>query len=160
MNIIQYFYEHPLKTFESRNCSAHSNDTAKPLQTPCFKLFRPTFAVSESLKDASETCPKLDASSDASLKPSQQKSSELSLINKLDAIMESTKRRAKKMSSGVKHRRKRKTKEQLKVLGEEVAGNTKLTSKRLHDISQQTGLSKLQVYKWYWDLKNKKAKTE
>eukprot|EP00826_Nyctotherus_ovalis_P063634 TRINITY_DN9334_c0_g2_i1.p1 TRINITY_DN9334_c0_g2~~TRINITY_DN9334_c0_g2_i1.p1 ORF type:complete len:161 (-),score=40.10 TRINITY_DN9334_c0_g2_i1:214-696(-) len=160
MNIIQYLYEHPLKTLENKNCLAYSSDAAKSSQTSCFKLFHPIFTANENLKDASETCPKLEASFDISLKSSQQKSSEPSLIDKLDAIMESTKRKARKMGPGVKHKRKRKTQEQLKMLSDELAKNPKIGNKRLRDISEETGLSKLQVYKWYWDLKNKKMKTE
>eukprot|EP00826_Nyctotherus_ovalis_P015731 TRINITY_DN1449_c0_g1_i4.p1 TRINITY_DN1449_c0_g1~~TRINITY_DN1449_c0_g1_i4.p1 ORF type:complete len:150 (+),score=38.77 TRINITY_DN1449_c0_g1_i4:115-564(+) len=147
MDLIRYFYEHPLKI---------KNESTSPtsLQAPCFSIIQSELSAScaKSLEGA-------DASSKVETNPENSpritKRTDISLIDKLNAIMESTKKKAKAMRNEVKYKRRRKTKEQLKVLNEEVEKREHISNKRIEEISKETGLTKLQVYKWYWDLKHK-----
>ncbi|CAG9310268.1 unnamed protein product [Blepharisma stoltei] len=51
--------------------------------------------------------------------------------------------------------RKRKTKEQLKMLKETFYSNAAWTKEIVSELARKTGLSENQVYKWSWDYKKK-----
>jgi len=48
-------------------------------------------------------------------------------------------------------KRRRKNKEQVKVLAHEYAKNPKWTRAFMKDLAKKTGLKASQVYKWNWD---------
>mmetsp|Transcript_1818 Transcript_1818/g.2015 ORF Transcript_1818/g.2015 Transcript_1818/m.2015 type:complete len:224 (-) Transcript_1818:81-752(-) len=52
-------------------------------------------------------------------------------------------------------RRKRKTYEQLQILIKEFQANPEWSKDNMQEVSQKTGLSEAQVYKWGWDQKRK-----
>ena len=58
-----------------------------------------------------------------------------------------------------KHRRKRKSNGQIKILKDAFHSNPGWTKDQVQDLSKTTGLSEAQVYKWGWDYR-KKMKTE
>ena len=77
-----------------------------------------------------------------------------SLDSQLDFIMETTKKHKKAHDKG--HRRNRKTPAQLKTLLEELGDATQNPDKsKIKSAAEKTGLTELQVYKWYWDRKSK-----
>ena len=53
-------------------------------------------------------------------------------------------------------KRKRKTSHQLKMLEAEFARNPRWSKKVVGAVSQKTGLSEAQVYKWHWDHKRRR----
>jgi len=52
-------------------------------------------------------------------------------------------------------RRKRKTYEQLQILIKEFQANPEWSKDNMQEVSEKTGLSEAQVYKWGWDQKRK-----
>ena len=54
--------------------------------------------------------------------------------------------------------RKRKSNNQISILIEEYAQNTKWTKEKVVSLAEKTGLSEAQVYKWSWDYKKKLKK--
>ena len=54
-------------------------------------------------------------------------------------------------------KRKRKSNSQLKVLKLELEKETFWDKEKILQVSQSTGLSESQVYKWFWDQKKKKC---
>eukprot|EP00826_Nyctotherus_ovalis_P048988 TRINITY_DN5847_c0_g1_i1.p1 TRINITY_DN5847_c0_g1~~TRINITY_DN5847_c0_g1_i1.p1 ORF type:complete len:185 (+),score=31.77 TRINITY_DN5847_c0_g1_i1:140-694(+) len=151
MDIIKYFYEHPLKISADKDQFAATRASPSSPQTPCFSFVQSNLAAGPG--SSGDVSPKLETNPE--LSPKFSKFPGTTLIDKLDAIMESTKKKVKVMRSEAKCKRRRKTKEQLGVLNVELQKNTHISNKRIHEISNETGLSKLQVYKWYWDLRHK-----
>lgn len=52
-------------------------------------------------------------------------------------------------------RRKRKNREQMQLLAVEFDKNPEWSKERLHELSELTGLSEAQIYKWGWDQRKK-----
>lgn len=77
------------------------------------------------------------------------------LDDQLDFIMESSKKHAKLASSEAKHKRSRKTPAQLDVLCQELGNCQTVDKDKMKYIADKTGLTEIQVYKWYWDRKPK-----
>ena len=78
------------------------------------------------------------------------------LEEKLDRIFASSKpmfsKRIKKISKSGKIR-KRKSKDQLKVLISELDKEKTISRSRMDELAKETGLKPLQIYKWFWDHK-------
>lgn len=63
----------------------------------------------------------------------------------------------RKRKSGAK--RKRKTEKQLACLQSELRGGNLLWSRqKIIEISERTGMSETQIYKWWWDQTRKRMK--
>lgn len=62
-------------------------------------------------------------------------------------------KRKRAITSKVKGKRVRKTKEQLEILNKEYSCNQDWTSEDISELSSRLNLTKKQVYKWYWDQK-------
>ena len=60
-----------------------------------------------------------------------------------------------RMANKIIRRRKRKTYEQLQILIKEFQANPDWSKDNMQEVSQKTGLSEAQVYKWGWDQKRK-----
>jgi len=61
------------------------------------------------------------------------------------------------MRAGLK--RKRKTEKQLACLQSELRGSNLLWSRqKIVELSDQTGMSETQIYKWWWDQTRKRMK--
>ncbi len=75
----------------------------------------------------------------------------------LDFIMETSKKHAKVHVAEKKHKRNRKTPEQLDILAGEMETVQKMNfdKEKIREIAGKTGLSEIQVYKWYWDRRTK-----
>ena len=73
----------------------------------------------------------------------------------LDFIMESSKKHPKVDNADKKHRRNRKSKEQLDVLIQELDHLEEVDNDTIKGVATRTGLKEIQVYKWFWDRKNK-----
>ena len=57
------------------------------------------------------------------------------------------------------HKRKRKTEKQLACLQNELRGGNLLWSReKIIDISEKSGMSETQIYKWWWDQTRKRLK--
>ena len=57
------------------------------------------------------------------------------------------------------HKRKRKTEKQLACLQSELRGSNLLWSRqKIIEISERTGMSETQIYKWWWDQTRKRMK--
>jgi len=57
------------------------------------------------------------------------------------------------------HKRKRKTEKQLACLQAELRGSNLLWSRqKIIQISERTGMSETQIYKWWWDQTRKRMK--
>ena len=78
----------------------------------------------------------------------------MSLEDKLTTIVRSIKKKNKKVKQESKCKRGRKSKKQLEVLNRELEKGESLTNEKINEISKETGLSAMQVYKWFWDYKN------
>jgi hypothetical protein len=86
------------------------------------------------------------------------KKTEVNLDDKLNNIIESTKRVLKKAKKHIKYTRNRKTSSQIEILEKELIENGEVSKERMNEIAIETGLRKTQVYKWFWNNK-KKTKT-
>jgi hypothetical protein len=75
------------------------------------------------------------------------------LDEQLDFIMETTKKHQKPREKS--HRRNRKTPEQLKILIDDLGDVQNADKAQIRAVAEKTGLTDLQVYKWYWDRKSK-----
>jgi len=75
------------------------------------------------------------------------------LDEQLDFIMETTKKHQKPREKS--HRRNRKTPEQLKILIDDLGDVQNAEKAQIRAVAEKTGLTDLQVYKWYWDRKSK-----
>lgn len=62
-------------------------------------------------------------------------------------------KRKRAITSKVKGKRTRKTKEQLEVLNKEYSHNPDWSAEDIAEISAKLSLTKKQVYKWFWDQK-------
>jgi len=71
----------------------------------------------------------------------------------LDFIMETTKKHQKPREKY--QRRNRKTPQQLKILIDELGNEQNANKSQMKEVAKKTGLTELQVYKWYWDRKAK-----
>jgi hypothetical protein len=71
----------------------------------------------------------------------------------LDFIMETTKKYQKPREKYQK--RNRKTSKQLKILIDELGNEQNASKSQIKEVATKTGLTELQVYKWYWDRKAK-----
>ena len=80
-----------------------------------------------------------------------------SLEDQLDFIMESSKKHTKTQAAEKKHRRNRKTPAQLDILTTELGSLQTVDKDKIREVASQTGLSEIQVYKWFWDRKAKTA---
>ena len=155
MNLIQYFKAHPLKICKSKIDYTPTNDVAISPQESSFSFIHQVNPLENSVNSI-DVFQKLNTQSDESSKSCSLEPPQMTLIDKLNAIMKSTKIKEKTSIRETKRTRKRKTLEQLNILEE--FKDEVITKKQLREISEITGLSRLQIYKWYWDLKNKKAK--
>eukprot|EP00826_Nyctotherus_ovalis_P032088 TRINITY_DN2590_c0_g2_i3.p2 TRINITY_DN2590_c0_g2~~TRINITY_DN2590_c0_g2_i3.p2 ORF type:complete len:120 (-),score=29.73 TRINITY_DN2590_c0_g2_i3:114-473(-) len=77
------------------------------------------------------------------------------LDDKLNNIIESTKRVFKKAKKDIKYTRNRKTCSQIAILEKELVGSGEISKERMNQIAAETGLRKSQVYKWFWDNRRK-----
>lgn len=59
--------------------------------------------------------------------------------------------------NGIK-KRKRKSTAQIKILKHELQNEPNWSKEKIAEMSEITGLSQSQVYKWWWDQKKKNAK--
>lgn len=75
------------------------------------------------------------------------------LDEQLDFIMETTKKHQKPREKS--HRRNRKTPDQLKILIDDLGDVQNADKLQIKEVAEKTGLTELQVYKWYWDRKSK-----
>ena len=66
-------------------------------------------------------------------------------------------KRKRAITSKVKGKRVRKTKEQLELLNQEYSLNPDWTGEDINALSAKLNLTKKQVYKWYWDQKLNKG---
>lgn len=119
-------------------------DTPIPLKLPSLEECNKT-AMDQIGSTASKPVPKVE-----------QKEKE-DLDDKLNNIIESTKRVFKKAKKDIKFTRNRKTSSQIAVLEKELVGSGEISKERVSQIAAETGLRKSQVYKWFWDNR-KKAK--
>eukprot|EP00826_Nyctotherus_ovalis_P015871 TRINITY_DN1454_c0_g1_i6.p2 TRINITY_DN1454_c0_g1~~TRINITY_DN1454_c0_g1_i6.p2 ORF type:complete len:219 (-),score=74.49 TRINITY_DN1454_c0_g1_i6:209-775(-) len=71
----------------------------------------------------------------------------------LDFIMETTKKQQKPREKS--HRRNRKTRDQLKILIDDLGDVEHAERGLIKQVAAKTGLTELQVYKWYWDRRSK-----
>ena len=80
-----------------------------------------------------------------------------SLDAQLDFIMETSKKHPKISAAERKHKRNRKTPQQLDMLMKELDKvlESNFDKEKIRDVAIQTGLAEIQVYKWYWDHKSK-----
>eukprot|EP00826_Nyctotherus_ovalis_P040175 TRINITY_DN3926_c0_g1_i11.p1 TRINITY_DN3926_c0_g1~~TRINITY_DN3926_c0_g1_i11.p1 ORF type:complete len:257 (+),score=27.03 TRINITY_DN3926_c0_g1_i11:35-805(+) len=74
----------------------------------------------------------------------------------VDNILRNTKRMLKKSKIEGKNMRKRKTSSQIAILKKELLGSERVPREKIIELANETGLSKDQVYKWYWDKRQKK----
>ena len=156
MDLIQYFYSHPLtiNKIDSSDIDLISLNGSIKSSSGLSAQSSPVSTVAPTVDLKSEN---IEVESPIS---SKRTTPELSLNEKIDAIMESTKRKNKQIKHEMKYKRNRKSKEQVIILHEELSKGLEMTNEKLNEISMKTGLSKVQVYKWYWDYKNKKIKAE
>ena len=85
----------------------------------------------------------------------------MALEDQLDFIMGSGKKSQKNSLKQTKHKRSKKTKEQLEILikeWENIRGQD-LDALNVEDLAEKTGLTRVQVYKWFWDHKQKEDNT-
>eukprot|EP00826_Nyctotherus_ovalis_P009266 TRINITY_DN1243_c0_g1_i2.p2 TRINITY_DN1243_c0_g1~~TRINITY_DN1243_c0_g1_i2.p2 ORF type:complete len:180 (+),score=35.07 TRINITY_DN1243_c0_g1_i2:151-690(+) len=73
------------------------------------------------------------------------------LDSQLEFIMGKCKRSYKNEYRDGKPKRSRKTQEQLDILSEEFQRDRKFNKTRIRVLAKKTGLSEVQVYKWFWD---------
>ncbi len=71
-----------------------------------------------------------------------------------------TVKRKRAITSKVKGKRVRKTKQQLEILNKEYIQNSDWTSEDISEISAKLSLTKKQVYKWFWDQKISNGETK
>jgi hypothetical protein len=64
------------------------------------------------------------------------------------------------LSGADEERRRRKNKDQVKILQNEYKKNPAWTRAYMKDLAKKTGLKPSQVYKWNWDQKKKEAESE
>eukprot|EP00826_Nyctotherus_ovalis_P055533 TRINITY_DN7383_c0_g1_i7.p1 TRINITY_DN7383_c0_g1~~TRINITY_DN7383_c0_g1_i7.p1 ORF type:complete len:154 (-),score=35.55 TRINITY_DN7383_c0_g1_i7:206-667(-) len=72
----------------------------------------------------------------------------------LASVRSSSKKGIKKAQTSVRPR-VRKTKEQIEILLKEMNGETELDKKRIEEVAMKCKLKVSQIYKWYWDRRNK-----
>eukprot|EP00826_Nyctotherus_ovalis_P044964 TRINITY_DN490_c0_g1_i2.p1 TRINITY_DN490_c0_g1~~TRINITY_DN490_c0_g1_i2.p1 ORF type:complete len:218 (-),score=45.07 TRINITY_DN490_c0_g1_i2:18-671(-) len=119
---------------------------------------------SENMLEMMEDIPRFETESEVSTVASGSTTASLPAISivlhfdsldaQLDFIMETTKKHAKPLER--KHRRSRKTPQQLKILIDELGDTSQNADKaKIKEVAAKVGLTELQVYKWYWDRKSK-----
>jgi len=77
------------------------------------------------------------------------------LENQLEFIMGRCKRTSKDNQKNKKTKRNRKTQQQLDILSEEFKKDRDFGKARVRMLGEKTGLSEMQVYKWFWDHNEK-----
>ena len=155
MDLIQYFHSHPLKITK-----VDSSETDSITLNGSINCSSPSAKYTLDSPVTSKVDKKSENSDTECQVAKKRSCPELTLTEKIDAIMESTKRKNKQIKHEMKYKRNRKTKDQIKMLSSELMEGIDFSTEKLMDISARTGLSKVQVYKWYWDYKNKKDKAE
>ena len=154
MYIIQYFYSHPLNVQKSESSDTEASALNESIKHSCSSPLQ-IKPPCPSDNNISESFEKSDGEHPILMK---RNCPELSLDEKIDAIIESTKRKCKKVKYELKYKRNRKSKDQIKILTDEFMKGSTIANERLNELANETGLSKIQVYKWYWDYKTKKMK--
>ena len=77
------------------------------------------------------------------------------LDEQLEFIMGRCKRPPKSSLIEKKCKRNRKTQEQIDLLNKEFDVDPTFGKARIHELAEKTGLTEMQVYKWFWDRKEK-----
>ena len=156
MNLIQYFYGLPLGNsvidpIDSFNASIERRLIFQGIP---IKQINPIKTTQDEKKDMSDVKPSSEhASKDIPVQPIKEKR-ELSLNEKLEVIIESTKYKTKQMKQEKKCKRNRKTKDQLAALRNELLTGKEVTKERINELAKETGLTTIQIYKWFWDCRN------
>ena len=117
MEFLKYFYAHPLKPLDSLNPGSDCNQLTNPCLPLSQKLPSPT--KEDCVKADSNPGLKPESTDSDSLLSLKREKVELSIDNKVDAIIESTRKKHKELKPAKKPLRNRKTTDQLKTLNEE-----------------------------------------
>jgi hypothetical protein len=150
MNLIQCFYGLPLgnSAIESTNSFNASIERRLILKGIPIETIQEKNKVLYDIEPSSE-----HDSKEIPIQPVKKKR-ELSLDEKLEIIIESTKYKTKQIKQEKKCKISRKTKDQLAVLRNELLGGKAITKERINELAGETGLTTIQIYKWFWDCKN------
>ena len=152
METIEYFYTHPLIPIPPTTQQSPNDDEIRSTQP-------------SNLTVSNFNTPKYDHEHDKNVTRYQiclkRKNSESTLDEKIEAIIKSTRKKAKNVKKTTPVcKRKRKSKDQLRILNEKLCTNDLVPNEKLNEIANEIGLTKIQVYKWYWDNKIKKLNEE
>lgn len=146
MNLIQCFYENSL--------SKHNNHATDPFNAAIERRLIFQGIPIESIKPVITIFPDEENDLKKGEGEAVAESNELNLDQKLDVIIGTTKERSKGVKSSKRSKRNRKTKGQIEVLKKEMLTGAIITKELINELALKTGLTAMQVYKWYWDYKN------